>query len=192
MELDVGLKEFRSRNDGGVSQRDQPRGLQGRPLVGRGLGRATLPTGVRDVVPVQRPFCYYRCDQEGHRALDCPVPPLREPPAQTPRSSGRTRGWGQGIPEQSRIATQSSGSEYGVRDESDYYPGMACRPEESGSAEEEAAQQDPMVGAPISPFVIQVTLCNPRTGQIGHQGALLDTGCTQCLLRKALAVEMGL
>lgn len=51
---------------------------------------------------------------------------------------------------------------------------------------------DPMVSAPIRPFVIQITLQNPHTTIGVRQGALIDSGCTRCLMCKSVAVELGL
>lgn len=44
-----------------------------------------------------------------------------------------------------------------------------------GDSDEEDGH-DPMVSAPIRPFVIQVGLRNPHTDAVVYQGALIDLG----------------
>lgn len=51
---------------------------------------------------------------------------------------------------------------------------------------------DPMVSNPVCPFVICVTLRNIHMYVENQQGALIDTKCTQCLMRQALEDDLGL
>lgn len=60
----------------------------------------------------------------------------------------------------------------------------------SGESEEE----DPnnlMVSGPMRPFVIPVTVQNLRTFLGVKQGALIDSGCTRCLICRAVIEELG-
>lgn len=68
---------------------------------------------------------------------------------------------------------------------------MARVPEESGIIEEAEKIQDPMVCDPIRPFIIQVTLKHPQTGKADNQEALIDTGCTHCLLWRSISDSLG-
>lgn len=41
---------------------------------------------------------------------------------------------------------------------------------------------DPMVNAPVPPFLIPVTITAPQLDQEGRYKALIDSGCTWCLI----------
>uniref|UniRef100_A0A2H6N3G1 Uncharacterized protein n=1 Tax=Micrurus carvalhoi TaxID=3147026 RepID=A0A2H6N3G1_9SAUR len=51
---------------------------------------------------------------------------------------------------------------------------------------------DPMVSKPIQPFILPVTLWKKRTEQGIKVGALIDSGCTRCLVTKAVVDKIGL
>lgn len=81
IELDVGLREFRSRVEGKpvfslkVVDRPPPMkasGVPAKPFVrSDGPGRRTV-------------FRCFRCNQEGHQAAECPIPPLKTSGPQVP------------------------------------------------------------------------------------------------------------
>lgn len=96
----------------------------------------------------------------------------------------------QRTPEQTRIAAQTSLVDT-LRTDVGSTPGTARVPEMTGNSDEEEDVQDPMVSNPIKPFLIPVAL-NPRTSRKSDQGALIDSGCTRCLLRCSIAEELGL
>lgn len=50
--------------------------------------------------------------------------------------------------------------------------------------------QDPMVGAPIWPFMIPVCLTAPERKADGVFEALIDSGCTQCLISLSVINEL--
>lgn len=98
----------------------------------------------------------------------------------------------QATEEHSQIVTQSPSADPGIHDGGSYHSRKARVPDEAVSAEDEAEVQDPMVCVPICPFVIPMTLKHLRMGKEVHQGALIDTGCTHCLLQRSIVDNMGL
>lgn len=52
--------------------------------------------------------------------------------------------------------------------------------------------EDPMVSGAIRPFIILVTVTDPQSGWCRKYGALIDTGCTMCLISQAMAIELKL
>lgn len=48
-----------------------------------------------------------------------------------------------------------------------------------------------MVSNPIHPFVIPVVVWNVRTSATVEQGALIDSGCTHCLIRRTVVDSIG-
>lgn len=70
-------------------------------------------------------------------------------------------------------------------------PGTACVPVDSRTSETDEDVPDPMVSELISPFIIPVTIRHPGTGKEGDLGALIDSGCTQCLIRHLIVEALG-
>lgn len=77
---------------------------------------------------------------------------------------------------------------------------MVEPPEEGGgllpTAEPEGSDEDdlndPMVSNPVKPFVIPVVIRNTHTGVGSNQGALIDSGCTQCLIHRSVVDELAI
>lgn len=61
-------------------------------------------------------------------------------------------------------------------------------PEES----DEDDPNDPMVSNPVRPFVIPVVIQNTRSGVGDEQSALIDSGCTQCLIRQSVVDNLAI
>lgn len=57
---------------------------------------------------------------------------------------------------------------------------------------EDNGPEDPMVSEPIHPFIIPVTITGPQSGRPGEYGALIDSGCTRCLISQVVAAELGI
>lgn len=57
---------------------------------------------------------------------------------------------------------------------------------------EDSEPDDPMVSDLIHPFVILVMLRNVCTSAMVDQGALIDSGCTHCLIRRTVVNSLGL
>lgn len=73
------------------------------------------------------------------------------------------------------------------------HSGTVRVPEErSEVTEDKMDPRNPMVCAPIRPFIVQVTLKHPKMGKAEHIGALVDTGCMRCPLRRSVAEGLGL
>lgn len=70
-------------------------------------------------------------------------------------------------------------------------PTTARVPLVSYDSEDDGAE-DPMVSNPIQPFVIPVTIRRPHTGNGAHYRALIDSGCTWCLINKKVVSELGI
>lgn len=49
-----------------------------------------------------------------------------------------------------------------------------------------------MVSNPVQPFIIPVTIRRPHTGNGVRYGALIDSGCTQCLINQKVVRELGI
>lgn len=102
---------------------------------------------------------------------------------------------GRGCPkprsEITRLATHALASELGasqgIGDEFCMEGGIPAETEISEGGD----GNDPMVTDPVQPFVIPVVLRNPHTGVSSTQGALIDSGCTRCLIRCFIANELG-
>lgn len=57
---------------------------------------------------------------------------------------------------------------------------------------EDDGPEDPMVSKPIHPFIIPITIVIPQSAQHGRYGALIDSGCTQCLTSQAVVTALGI
>lgn len=57
---------------------------------------------------------------------------------------------------------------------------------------EDEGPEDPMVSNPIRPFIIPVTLKKPDGDRGGVYGALIDSGCTRCLINHRVVIDLGL
>lgn len=58
--------------------------------------------------------------------------------------------------------------------------------------EDAETPEDPMVSEPIHPFTVPIVLVTPHSGRRGKYEALLDTGCTQCLISEVVARNAGI
>ncbi|XP_060542340.1 uncharacterized protein LOC132710346 isoform X1 [Pantherophis guttatus] len=191
IELDVGLREFCAKPEATLGQRRSTveRPLEKPPTV-RDPPRGFVPPG-RSQDRAQRPiFHCYRCNQVGHRVADCPMPPPR------PQSQKQTAGAPmRGCSRQPTERTQAlQGPKVTVNTQTrDINPTSAVErfPVVSGDSDDEEPE-DTMVSDPVYPFVIPVVLRNPRCPTGLQYGALIDTGCTRCLIRKAVVDALGL
>uniref|UniRef100_A0A2D4IEP7 Peptidase A2 domain-containing protein n=1 Tax=Micrurus lemniscatus lemniscatus TaxID=129467 RepID=A0A2D4IEP7_MICLE len=57
---------------------------------------------------------------------------------------------------------------------------------------EEDNQEDTTVSSQVLPFLIPVVLGNQQNGMRGRYGALVDTGCTRCLINQLVVDELKL
>lgn len=108
VDLDISLKEFRFK---GIAGTTQPRRATDRPPTTRDSGRPSMTTGTSESTR-RAPFRCFRCNQVGHRALDCPFPPLQPSTSCIPVTSGKERA--RTTPERSRAASQALPSESGT------------------------------------------------------------------------------
>lgn len=182
VELDTGLQEFRRRGEDPLtpwrvveSPRDDSHRAQA-PVPG--------PSG-----PPPRPmFRCFQCSQPGHQAAECPVPvPWSSPSA--PGKSGsmpkRTTEWSQAVQQPEDDNPRRSLLMGGEGTSTTSY-----QPAEYDSADDFA--EDPMVSQPVCPFAIPSTLTSPQTGHRGEYKALIDSGCTRCLISKDVVANVGI
>ncbi|KAK9412177.1 hypothetical protein NXF25_003352 [Crotalus adamanteus] len=167
VELDIGL-------------RDRPGGREKRPQSRRNQDQAVGGTNqtVPGTVCPRSVFRCFRCNRPGHRAAECGIPESTG----TPTAIGRPGATPKKMAEKSRVA---------------YQLGQAPiqQPPDDASPvlqeyEEEGPVEDPMVSEPIVPFTIPVTLTSPVTSESMPFQALLDTGCTRCLISKGVVQQM--
>ncbi|XP_039191766.1 UDP-GlcNAc:betaGal beta-1,3-N-acetylglucosaminyltransferase-like protein 1 isoform X1 [Crotalus tigris] len=169
MELDIGLREHTS----GRENRLPPRRGQD-PPTGR-MVQAT-PEATRP----KTTFRCFRCNRPGHRAAECGLPAILG----TPTAIGKPGSTPQKTTEKSRVAHQTGQTP--IQPASGDHSPMLQEYEEDGPVE------DSMVSEPIVPFTIPVTLTSPNTGEARSFQALLDTGCTRCLINRGVAQQMGI
>ncbi|KAK9408175.1 hypothetical protein NXF25_006949 [Crotalus adamanteus] len=165
VELDIGLRDrLGGREDRSRRNQDQPVG---------GPTQA-MPSTVRP-----RPiFRCFRCNRPGHRAAECGIPE----PTGTPTAIGKPGSTPKRTVEKSRVAYQLGQTP--IQQPPDDASPVLQEHEEEGSVE------DPMVSEPIVPFTIPITLTSPVTGESKPFQALLDTGCTRCLISKGVVQQM--
>lgn len=181
---------------------DMDRGLQ--EFRGRGEAKMMYPRRTVDRIPPKREtpsavpkprgedsarrlgFRCFRCDQEGHRVADCPLPPPRLPGLQPSVTGDTARVQNRPTSERTRLARQTTpvknkklGKDVGGSSEE----GVGQFPLVAEESDEEAAN-DLMVSRPVRPFVIPVMIQNTCTAMGCEQGALIDSGCTRCLIRR--------
>ncbi|KAK9401689.1 hypothetical protein NXF25_010045 [Crotalus adamanteus] len=170
MELEFGL-------------RDRPDVRADRPPARRapdrsGEGSTQAVPGTTRPKPVFRCF---RCNRPGHRAAECGITDLTELTG-TPTAIGRPGVTPKRTAEKSRVASQTAQTSF------QQLPGDTTPV--LHEYEEEGQVEDPMVSEPIVPFNIPVTLTSPVTGEAKSFQALVDTGCTRCLISKEVASQM--
>ncbi|KAK9400308.1 hypothetical protein NXF25_013327 [Crotalus adamanteus] len=167
MELDVGLRDL----SGTREERPQPRRSQDQPKD------STNQMPISNVRP-KPVFRCFRCNRPGHRTAECTFPES----IKTPTAVGRPGGTPKKMTENSRAAHQL-GQLSGQQAPGDAPPALE-------EYEEEGPVEDPMVSYPIVPFTIPITLTSPVTGESGSFQALIDTGCTRCLISREVARQM--
>ncbi|KAK9395807.1 RTL1: Retrotransposon-like 1 [Crotalus adamanteus] len=173
-ELDVGLQEFRRSPD----DQSTPRRIGERPKeAGRQPPTSAPPSKVT--------FRCFRCNRPGHRVAECPVPAVQS----TPVTQGRPGPTPKKTPDHSRVVCRVEGGTP-QRPSSEVTPAVPDDPlEEYDNMDPD---EDPMVSQPISPFAIPISLTSPTTGQTGEYQALIDSGCTQCLVSKGVVKKVGI
>ncbi|KAK9406808.1 hypothetical protein NXF25_005582 [Crotalus adamanteus] len=165
VELDVGLREL----PGAREVRLQPRKGQDQSKDSTNQ----MPSSNARPKPVFRCF---RCNRPGHRAAECTFPESTN----IPTGVGRPGTTPKKMTEKSRVAHQVGQTAPG-----DISPTLE-------EYEEEGPVEDPMVSDPIVPFTIPITLTSPVTRESGSFQALLDTGCTRCLISKEVVRQMSI
>lgn len=120
------------------------------------------------------------------------MPPVQLAGSRPLTLGGKTQEQVRSTSDQSRMATQTPGS------------GPRSRPQEAKSPigsdsvpsapydSEDSDPNDSMVSEPTHSFVIQVTLKNLRTSVTLNHGALIDSGCTHCLMCRGIVNSLGL
>ncbi|XP_039215403.1 uncharacterized protein LOC120315311 [Crotalus tigris] len=180
VELETGLKEVH-RGGGDILR---PRRFGDRPREeSQAQPRATPKSSG---TPGEAVFRCFRCNQPGHRAADCPAPSPRK--AVTVSKVTPMKNTAEG----SRAATQQPTP--AARRGSPATPeamAVARDQMEGGEDSPDDGSTDPMVSEPIRPFVLPIVLTSPATGVRRACQALIDTGCTRCLISRKVAVESG-
>ncbi|KAK9395616.1 RTL1: Retrotransposon-like 1 [Crotalus adamanteus] len=169
MELDAGLQEFHQTPD----EQPQPRRDVERPK------EASRQTPMSSPRP-RAVFQCFRCNQPGHRVAECPVPAIPNIPTATGKPGATPRK----TMERSRAACQAGGG-----------PSQQSPGEQTPTLEEYEdgdPAEDPMVSEPIAPFAIPITLTSPLTGRSSEYHALIDTGCTCCLISRDVVQTVGI
>lgn len=121
---------------------------------------------------------YFRCNQPGHRAAECPATALLVK-AGTP---GKVVSSPWKAPDKSRVAYQAEVPAIAPEDEEVM---TAVKYQLVAHNSEDEGPEDPMVSKPIHPFIIPVTITGPQSGWRRRYGALIDFlacwgGFTQC------------
>lgn len=192
MELDVGLHEFRSRGESRVPY--LPRALdRPPPRVANVPSKSSmgLDGAVRQIV-----FRCFRCNQVGHRAAECPLPPPKMPGPQTPIVGEKPQERGRlGLAlECIRLAAHIISGKGTTSGKDGGNPGEAGEdrlPEEHGGSDEDDPN-DSMVSDPVRPFIIPVVIRNTHMGEGSNQGALIDSGCTRCLIQRSVVTALAI
>ncbi|XP_039178262.1 uncharacterized protein LOC120298525 [Crotalus tigris] len=180
VELETGLKAVYR----GIGDAPRPRRTGERPRKGSQDQQGTTPKPLG--ASGGGGFRCFRCDQPGHRAADCPAPSPRKA-ATVGRATPMKK-----ATEKSRAVIQppAPGAKTGspAMVESTAMARYQTGDEEDGSDDRVG---DPMVSDPISPFVLPIILTSPVTGAKKACQALIDTGCTRCLMSRKVAVDSG-
>ncbi|KAK9395784.1 RTL1: Retrotransposon-like 1 [Crotalus adamanteus] len=169
MELHAGLREFHQTPD------EQP---QPRQDVER-LKEASRQTPMSSPRP-RAVFRCFRCNRPGHRVAKCPVPAIPSIPTATRKPGATPRK----TMERSRATRQAGGG-----------PSQQSSGEQTPALEEYKdgdRAEDPMVSEPIAPFAIPITLTSPLMGRSSEYHALIDTGCTRCLISREVVQTVGI
>ncbi|KAK9400665.1 hypothetical protein NXF25_011379 [Crotalus adamanteus] len=169
MELDIGLREHTGGRENKLPSR---RGQD--PLIGH------MVQATPDATRSKTTFRCFRCNRPGHRAAECGLPAVLG----TPTAIGKPGSTPQKMMEKSRIAHQAGQTP--IQPASDDHSPMLQKYEDDDPIE------DSMVSEPIAPFTIPVTLTSPITGEARSFQALLDTGCTRCLINREVVQQMGI
>ncbi|KAK9401814.1 hypothetical protein NXF25_010170 [Crotalus adamanteus] len=180
VELETGLKEVH-RGGGDILR---PRRLGDRPREGsQDQPRATPKSSGTSGEAVFRCF---RCNQPGHRAANCPAPSPRKTATVSKATPMKKTA------ESSRAATQQPTPAARRGSPATPEPMAVARYQmEDDEDSPEDGSTDPMVSEPIRPFVLPIVLTSPVTGVQRACQALIDTGCTRCLISRKVAVESG-
>lgn len=179
IDLDVGLQEFQSWGQGSLGQ--QRRAVDKQPTFWEPITKGSFPSRTTDLTR-KSTFHFFQCNQIGHRVANCPMPPIQPPAFRPPETGGKIWDRVCPTPEQSRIAAQTPTSSSCPTTQDARSPfGTRSLPVVSDDSDDDDPS-DPMVSDLICPFVITVSLRNIHTSVVSHQGALIDSGCTQCLI----------
>lgn len=96
-------------------------------------------------------------------------------------------------PERTRVALQQAPQlDVTLGTELSTSPSIAWVPDQTDTKKDAEDTSDPMVSGSIHPFTIPVGLEHPHTGKQCRKQALIDTGCTRCLIKWAVVEELGL
>lgn len=119
------------------------------------------------------------------------MPPVQPSASWPSPMGGKVREWVHSTLDRSRMTIQTSGSSSRSTPEVK----SPVSPEEvlvASHDSEDSVPNDPMASALIHPFVIPVTVRNLRTSLAVCHGALIDSGCTCCLICRAIVNRLGL
>lgn len=137
-------------------------------------------------------FCCFRCNQPGHRALDCPFPPAQSVGLRMTMPMQPSRGRGRGVLDHSRLAVQTPDGDTYLSTQESRGPVEKEDVPPTPQGVEDQPPDDPMVNAPVHPFVIPVQLRNIHTSATLQRQALIDSGCTRCLMARTIVDQLGL
>lgn len=88
------------------------------------------------------------------------------------------------MPERSRVVKQADATTPKADVGPTTHPGVILVV--VAESDEDNEEEDPMVSTPVHPFLTRHGLTEV------HQEALIDSGCTHCLMRRAVANHLGL
>ncbi|KAK9391826.1 hypothetical protein NXF25_017413 [Crotalus adamanteus] len=160
-------------------------GLPAQPVPAQpGISAQPMPPGAP-----RGTFRCFRCNKPGHRVAQCPISPGRgTTPGQSTLGARRqditpVRG-----KEQLRALQDESSTPFKAT------PVVTVTSPEvvTEKYDQEDPEQDPMVSSPVVPFTIPICLTNCNSKHHITCQALIDSGCTRCLINRRVVDALGL
>lgn len=152
-------------------------------FVARGQPASAKPKQVVEPTtpgPSRLLLTYFQCRKPGHRAAECGETSQKRAVGTPNVWQGTARKSTKTTPEQLRGTNQVAPM---TPSEVMATPAKAYTP-----SSKEEVELDPMVRTPIKPFVIPVVV---EAGRRRNCMALVDTGCTRCLMSLGVATSLG-